>query len=68
MIAAREDMSVLKNRIISTVQRGSNEGSNENASQLTNNVSQDDTKRPASSSGSIGSFLASQNKRGKRNN
>ena len=66
MTAVQDEMSELENRIISAVSRGSNEKSDDQ-SQLTNHTAGNDSKRKASS-GSIGSFLASQNKRGKKHN
>jgi len=59
-------MSVLEERIISAVSRGSNERPDDQ-SQLTSTINACNSKRKASS-GSIGSFLASQNKKGKTQN
>ena len=64
MTAVQEDMIVLEDRIISAVTRASNENADDQ-SQLTGNTTTNDNKRKASS-GSIGAFLASQNKRGKK--
>ena len=61
--AVQEDMSVLENCIISPVQRGSDEAPDDNASGLTNIPAGNESKRKVAGSGSIGSFLASQNKR-----
>ena len=66
MTAVQEDMSVLEERIVSAVSRGSNERPDDQ-SQLTSATSACNPKRKASS-GSIGSFLASQNKKGKTQN
>ena len=62
MTAVQEDMSVLEDRIVAAVQRGSGE-SNDDLSQGSSNT--DSSKRKAAPSGSIGSFLASQSKRNK---
>ena len=64
MTAVQEDMTQLEDRIISAVTRASNENADDQ-SQLTGNTTANDNKRKASS-GSIGAFLASQNKRGKK--
>ena len=66
MTAVQEDMTTLEERIISAVSRGSNERPDDQ-SQLTTATNTSNTKRKASS-GSIGSFLASQNKKGKTQN
>ena len=66
MTAVQEDMTTLEERIISAVSRGSNERPDDQ-SQLTTATNTSNSKRKASS-GSIGSFLASQNKKGRNQN
>ena len=59
MTAVQDDMSTLEDRIISAVSRASNEN-DDNASSVS-----EGSKRKANT-GSIGSFLASKNKRSKK--
>ena len=64
-VVTTDDIANLESRIISAVQRGSTE-SNDDESTLTPTTTANNGKRKANA-GSVGSFIASQNKRGKSN-
>ena len=64
-VVTTDDIANLESCIISAVQRGSTE-SNDDESTLTPTTTANNGKRKANA-GSVGSFIASQNKRGKSN-
>ena len=67
MTAVQEEMTVMENRIISAVARGSNEQADDATSHITDGTA-DASKRKIANSGSIDSFLVAQNKRPRSNN
>ena len=65
-VITTDDIASLESRIISAVQRGSAEG-NDDASEMTPNTTRTIGCKLKANAGSVGNFMASQNKRGKNN-
>ena len=65
-VITTDDIANLESRIISAVQRGYAEA-NDDASVLTPDTTRNNGSKRKANAGSVGSFMASQNKRGKNN-